>query len=183
MVQSLTNSGLEIILRLCRHLSLINIRTRNSKWMVFQKEFKPSISRLQWYCVCGLSSARLYRCYVNWTVINATYRSCSGLPCRIGNGNVSNVKGIPRAEQIREWLGKLVQCLTVKVFYKALLSALLLYQEDPQAFYGTLPSRRQGRVLVWNGQGELFERLKKIYGTKRMRPGSVQCTNTALNKI
>ena len=31
---------------------------------------------------------------------------------------MSAVKGIPRAEQVREWLGKLVQCLTVKAFYK-----------------------------------------------------------------
>ena len=143
---------------------------------------------LQCYCyvthfVFILSSAKLDRCYVNWTVINATYRSCSGLPCRNGNGNVSNVKGIPRAEQVREWLGKLVQCLTVKVFYKALLSALLLFPQDPWAFCGTLPSRRQGCVWVCNGQRELFEWFKKIYRTKRMKAGSVQCTNTAHNKI
>ena len=72
------------------------------------------------------------------------------------NGCVNNVQEIPRAEQVREWLGKLVQCLTVQVVYKAVLTVLLLLlllsPQDPQAFCGTPPSIRQGCVWVRNGQ-------------------------------
>jgi len=55
----------------------------------------------------------------------------SGRKLQIGNTFKISTIGIPRAEQVREWLGKLVQCLIVKVFYKALLSALLLFPQDP----------------------------------------------------
>jgi len=60
-------------------------------------------------------------------------RGCPASEREFQTGNTFKIItiGIPRAEQVREWLSKLLQCLTVKVFYKVLPSALLLFPQDP----------------------------------------------------